>query len=254
MILFKGTKSAFYDLLMTVFFLDYMQKSYTSVVYNEERTPKTNYPNQLIGHLVKRFNLKSGDRLLEIGCGRGDFVMAFARRGFKCFGVDTEVGTVEGVEIKKCDISKERLPFEDKSFDVVYHKSMIEHLYSPQNIMDETLRVLKDGGKLVFLTPDWESTYKVFYEDITHCRPYTALAVSDLLAMWGFKNIVAEKFYQHPLIWRYRFFRILSGLLILILPTLSARWLTKKTGIKFFQFAVESMILGFGIKEHSGKQ
>jgi cyclopropane fatty-acyl-phospholipid synthase-like methyltransferase len=54
------------------------QKDYISAVYDEKRTPKTDYPSQLIAYLIDRFALKTGVRFLEIGCGRGDSLLVFA--------------------------------------------------------------------------------------------------------------------------------------------------------------------------------
>lgn len=226
-----------------------MKQSYTSVIYNEARTPITKYPDQLAGYLINRFKLKPGDRLLELGCGRGDFVSAFKRAGLNCAGVDREPASIPGIEVRKCDLSKDPLPFEDESFDVIYHKSVIEHLYQPDHIMDETYRVLKKGGKLIFLTPDWERALKVFYEDITHCRPYNVLAVKDLLSMWGFENCLAEKFYQYPLFWRWPVLKFSGALFNPFLSVKLARWFTRKTNKKFFQFSIETMVLGYGAKK-----
>lgn len=226
-----------------------MRQSYTSVVYNETRTPITKYPDQLAGYLIKRFGLKPGNRLLELGCGRGDFTSAFKRAGLTCSGVDREPSNIPGVEVKKCDLSKDPLPFEDESFDVVYHKSVIEHLYQPDHIMDETRRILKKGGKLIFLTPDWERQLKIFYEDITHCRPYNTTAVKDMLSMWEFENNLAEKFYQYPLFWRWPIFKFSGALFNPFLSVKLARWFTYKTNKKFFQFSIETMVLGYGVKK-----
>ena len=226
-----------------------MKNSYTSVIYNETRTPITRYPDQHAVYLVKRFGLKPGEHILELGCGRGDFISAFKRTGLRCSGIDIEPASIQGVDVKKCDLLKDPFPFEDESLDVIYHKSIIEHFYKPDHLMDETLRVLKRGGKLIFLTPDWERGFKVFYEDITHCRPYNTTAVKDLLAMWGMQNISVEKFYQHPLLWRWPWLKILSVMSNPFLSVRFARWLTRKTKLKFFQFSVETMVLGYGTKE-----
>ena len=40
---------------------------YVSIVYDNERTPKTNYPLELIKHLSMRFNLNGNLKLLELG-------------------------------------------------------------------------------------------------------------------------------------------------------------------------------------------
>jgi len=228
-----------------------MKKDYAAVVYEERRAPRSTYPQQLITYLIDRFGLRTGDHLLEISCGRGDFIESFQKAGLRCSGVDREKSSVDvtsDVDIIKCDVSKDELPFDNKTFDVVFHKSLIEHFFDPTHCMDETQRVLKEGGKLIILTPDWESQMQTFYEDFTHYRPYTTLAIRDLLHMWGFKNIIAEKFYQLPFLWEYPYMSFFSKMLSVFFSVNTARWLTGKTRIKFFRWSVELMILGYGEK------
>jgi hypothetical protein len=89
---------------------------------------------------------------------------------------------------------------------------------------------------------------KVFYEDYTHSRPYTEAALSDLLKVYGFQNIETELFYQMPILWRHPYMKLISFIFRLILSTPSARDLTKITGIKYFRWSVELMVLGTGVK------
>lgn len=227
------------------------QKDYISVIYDERRTPKTDYPSRLAAYLIDRFALKAGDRFLEIGCGRGDFLLAFCNAGLKCSGADKEKSSVEllvGLDVRQCDVSVQSLPFDDSTFDVVYHKSLIEHLYDPIHLMDETYRVLKQGGKLIVLTPDWQSQMQNFYDDYTHCRPYTVKAIKDLLKIHGFENVTAEKFYQLSFLWKHNYLTILSKILGAFLSVNFARRLTERTAIKCFRWSVELMILGYGEK------
>jgi len=224
---------------------------YVSIVYDENRAPKTFYPKQLISYLIKRFELKNNARLLELGCGRGDFLFEFQNFGFVCSGLDRELSSTQNeynLEVKLCDLANETFPFKDNSFDIVYHKSVLEHVYNPKNIMEETLRILKPGGKLIILTPDWHSQWKNFYEDFTHSRPYDRIALSDVLKVYGFSNVKVEKFYQLPIIWKVPLFKLVSGFLRLFLNVYSARWLTDKTGIKIFRWSIELMILGYAEK------
>lgn len=228
-----------------------MEKSYLSVVYDEKRTPRTDYPSELAGYLTQRFNLKKGERLLEVGCGRGDFLAAFSDIGLDCFAVDREKecqDLLPGLIVKQCDILREDIPFKNNFFDIIYHKSLLEHLGDPTHLMNETIRVLKPQGKVIILTPDWVSQMENFYEDYTHNRPYTTLALKDLLAKWGFKNIVVEKFCQLPAIWKYPILKIPAWILRKILKVNQARWLTEKTRFKFIRFSVELMILGYAEK------
>ena len=228
------------------------KNDYVSVVYDEKRTPKTDYPLKLASHLFTRFDMRKGAKLLEIGCGRGDFLEAFQELGADCYGLDqaeSAVKKLRHLQVKKADVSKEPFPFEDNAFDIVYHKSLIEHLYSPEHLMRETYRVLKPGGRVIILTPDWVSQMKVFYEDFTHCRPYDVNSLRDVLQIYGFSEIETELFYQLPALWRYLGLKIFSKLLQIILSTPNARKLTKTSGIKFFRWSVELMVLGSGVKK-----
>ena len=74
------------------------------------------------------------------------------------------------------------------------------------------------------------------------------MALSDLLKIYGFKNTIIEKFYQLPVIWKIPAIKVFSKLLQLIINVYGGRWLTKITGIKYFRWSVELMILGYGEK------
>jgi hypothetical protein len=87
-----------------------------------------------------------------------------------------------------------------------------------------------------------------FFGDYTHVHPYDVLAVSDLLKIFGFKNVISERFYQLPVLWKYPPLRVISKLLSLIISTPTARKITYLTGIKFFRWSVELMVLGYGEK------
>ncbi|OGL48169.1 MAG: hypothetical protein A3H37_04400 [Candidatus Schekmanbacteria bacterium RIFCSPLOWO2_02_FULL_38_14] len=229
-----------------------MKKDYISIVYDKEKIPKTDYPFKLALHLINKFNLRKEDKLLEIGCGRGDFLEAFRHFGVDVYGVDlcdSSVKTLCHLGVKKVDISKDTLPFDDNSIDIIYHKSLLEHFYSPEHLMKETYRVLKPDGRVIILTPDWISQMKIFYEDFTHCRPYDTTAVGDLLRISGFSEIQTGLFYQLPILWEFPVLKVFSFLLQLLISTPNARKLTKLTGIKFFRWSVELMVLGTGIKD-----
>lgn len=228
------------------------KSDYVSVRYDERRVPKTGYPFLLASYLFDRFGLKKGDKILEIGCGRGEVLAAFQKLGLDCRGLDLSDYSVDSLKefnVKKNDVSREPLPFEAETFDVVYHKSLIEHLPSPENLMKETLRVLRAGGRVIVLTPDWGSQMRVFYEDFTHCKPYTVIALNDLLKVYGFSKVQAELFYQLPVLWRHPRLKTFSRLLRMFLSTPAARKLSELSRISFFRWSVELMVLGTGVKE-----
>ncbi len=61
----------------------------------------------------------------------------------------------------------EIMPFEDNTFDVVYSTNVLEHVKDPQAVLKESVRVLKPGGILQFVVPNygsfWEGHYHVFW-------------------------------------------------------------------------------------------
>lgn len=226
--------------------------SYLAAVYNREREPKTNYPPKLVEYLIKRFHLKKGDKILELGVGNGDLLEEFNKKGYKCYGADKEISSQikNGMHIKKVDLSKNKFPFPNNDFDVVYHKSFLEHFYRKEAdlILSETKRVLKKGGKLIMLVPEWDSQMQIFFEDYTQVHPYDVQAMRDLLEIYEFNNISSEKFYQLPQNWKFPVLKYVSQLLSFFMTTRFARFLTEITSCKFFRWSKELMVLSYGEK------
>ena len=140
-------------------------KSYIDVVYRASKKPFTNYPKKLIKLLVKKYNLKIESKILEMGCGRGEFLNEFTKLGMSSFGIDLSnfaKDYCDNAEIRVVDVSKDPVPYPDNSFDIVFSKSFIEHFYYPEEIFKEAYRVLKPSGILINLTPEWNFIYNRF--------------------------------------------------------------------------------------------
>ena len=136
---------------------------YLETIYSENNTPFSKYPSKLINFLIKKADLKKNQKILELGCGRGDFINEFKNEGLETFGVDISDYSktfFAGLNFSKVDMSKDKLPFEDNYFDVIYSKSFIEHFYYPDKIFQEAYRVLKKGGTIITLTPEWKYRFK----------------------------------------------------------------------------------------------
>lgn len=222
-----------------------MTGKYIDTIYDQKIRPFTDYPIQLCHYLFNRFNMKIGDKLLDVGCGRGDFLKGFKDVGLDAYGLDREKShssILENIEVKYSNIESDSFPFESNMFDVVFTKSVIEHIFDPENFMKECCRVLKPQGRIIIMTPDWISQMKIYYDDYTHRQPYTVTAVKDILNIFGFKKVSSEIFYQLPVLWKYPVLKILSRILRLFVPV------TTKSQIKFLRWSIELMILGTGLK------
>jgi len=221
--------------------------SYIDTIYDEKIRPHTSYPFQLCKYLFDRFEMKKGRILLDVGCGRSDFLEGFKHMDLDVYGLDYEKCyshlVLDDIEIRYANVEIDPFPFDDCTFDVVFSKSLIEHLFNPTKFMKECYRVLKPGGRIIIMTPDWMSQMRIFFDDYTHRQPYTVTAIRDVLRIFGFKKIISERFCQLPILWKYPLLQILSYFLRLFVPV------TIKSSVKFIRWSVELMILGTGVKD-----
>lgn len=221
-------------------------QDYVAVVYNEHDRPLTAYPEKLARYLFERFHLKPGDHLLDVGCGRGEFLRGFIQSGAIGFGVDQSRAAESycpDAVLKISDIENEGIPYEDNSFDVVYSKSVIEHFYYPERMVKEIFRVLKPGGKIVTLCPDWEFNYRIYFEDYTHRTPFMQSSLRDILLIHGFENVMVERFRQLPILWAAgKFLLPLAELTRLLIPR------QLKPYSKWVRFSKEIMLLSYATK------
>ncbi|MFB9450281.1 class I SAM-dependent methyltransferase [Dactylosporangium vinaceum] len=130
--------------------------------------------------ILDGLGLRGDEELLDLGCGRGAVLLAAARRlpAGRAVGVDVwqadqtgngpevtlrnaELEGVAGrVEVHTCDIT--RLPFPDRSFDVVVSSFVIHNIAAAagrQAAIDEAVRVLRPGGRLAVVDLLHTGTY-----------------------------------------------------------------------------------------------
>lgn len=184
--------------------------------------------------------------ILDYGCGRGEISQAFRTRGFQVVAADTAHDAGQSLEENDyvlLDGTKRRLPFADETFDVVFSKSVIEHLSEPLVTMSELVRVLKPGGQLISLTPDWEQNFKIFFDDVTHIRPYSRKTMSQLYGLLGLVDIRTFRFRQLPICWRFSVFNFLAACISPFVPV--------RTEIKFLRWSRELMLAGTGRKPNT---
>lgn len=220
-------------------------RDYVSVIYNEEDRPFTKYPDLLARHLVMRYGLSKGKKILDLGCGRGEFLRGFIRCSLNGYGVDQSLwakNICPEAEILQSDLEEAPLPYKDNSFDVVFSKSVLEHFYYPEKLVQQIRRVLNPGGLVITMVPDWQSVYKTFYEDYTHRSPFTYTSLRDIFIINGFDNVQVEKFKQLPFLWTMPWLKLFSGLVALVTPL----WLSPYS--KLVKFSKEVMLLCSAVK------
>lgn len=114
-------------------------------------------------------DLQEDATILEIGSGRGEFAAIARSRGFRYIGIEPSamlrMSLIElGFEILSDPIPPIKL--EDDSVDLVYSTQLIEHMENYTTVLEyfqEAKRVLKPGGILISVTPNYDTIGMIFY-------------------------------------------------------------------------------------------
>ena len=150
--------------------------------------------------LIKQF--RSGGKLLEVGCARGDF-LSVARESFDVLGVEPNPELAESAA-RLAPIHRdvvETLP--SKDFDIAASFHVIEHVDSPSRYIAAISERLKPGGLLVLETPDihsvpfrlLKSRWRQFIPE--HYFFFEAKTISRLLESHGFTIERIERIGKH---------------------------------------------------------
>ncbi|BAQ63740.1 bifunctional 2-polyprenyl-6-hydroxyphenol methylase/3-demethylubiquinol 3-O-methyltransferase UbiG [Geminocystis sp. NIES-3709] len=158
--------------------------------------------------LLQGLNIDSVEsQILDIGCGRGEWLEVLKELGYNAKGIDLNEVMVNECCGRNLDVINQdcldylkSLSVESLSLITGFH--LIEHL--PFNILWEllaqSLRVLKSGGLVIFETPNPDNVLvgsRNFYIDPTHRNPLPSAMVKFLVESIGFINV--EIINLHPI-------------------------------------------------------
>jgi 2-polyprenyl-3-methyl-5-hydroxy-6-metoxy-1,4-benzoquinol methylase len=144
-------------------------------------------------------------RILDLGCGHGMAAIVMARRAAKVTASDlsteycTEVqkrAAANQVEIDVVGANAERLPFADRSFDVVWGHAILHHL-DLKVAAREVCRVMQPDGVAVFSEPwDGNPLVKILRSTRRHTKHERAFSTEDVTVLSSIMERVDVSFYQ----------------------------------------------------------
>lgn len=116
------------------------------------------------------FKKVKNKRILEIGAGEGGVISQLNDKNIVIGSDISESGVDQcnklGIKCILNDISSEKLPFNNGTFDYVIMLEVLEHVKSPQIAIEEIQRVLKKNGKLIVSTPNPRMGHKFIYPSV----------------------------------------------------------------------------------------
>lgn len=128
--------------------------------------------------VLERVTPLEGKSVLEIGAGCGATHVVWTRKfGMDAYGIEPEgEGFGDSAAIARDLISAngldptrivgatgEDIPFEDNRFDIVYSSNVLEHTADPAQVLREALRVVKPGGIVQIVCPNYLSYFDGHY-------------------------------------------------------------------------------------------
>jgi O-antigen chain-terminating methyltransferase len=150
--------------------------------------------------MVKAIDCGTPDApLLDLGCGRGEWLEILKSENFSAQGIDLNTLLVERCREMQLDVVEsdifEYLPsVADAGIGAITAFHLVEHLMLGDliRLIDECIRVLKPGGMLIFETPNPENVLVGscnFYYDPTHRNPVPPKLLKFLVESRGFYRV-----------------------------------------------------------------
>ncbi|MEW6618928.1 MAG: class I SAM-dependent methyltransferase [bacterium] len=148
---------------------------------------------------------------LDVGCGSGLFSEQIIKKGYDVIGTDYDERAIKlakerGINTIQVDVEREKIPFENQTFDLIVCCEVIEHIKNPHNMLKEIHRVLKDDGFFVITTPNiawWYLRLKMLFGiwgviEPDHIRFFTPRSLKECLDFFGFKVIKVASLFNLP--------------------------------------------------------
>ena len=150
-------------------------------------------------------NLPANSRVLDVGCGSGEFTLAMAReKGCRTLGVEPNAERAKAAKANGLEVINDYLTADlaqsNGKFDVVVFLDVLEHAADPVSILRIARLALRDGGVLLISVPNvahWTIRLALIFGrfdytttglmDATHLRWFTAETIARVVESAGFR-------------------------------------------------------------------
>lgn len=182
-----------------------VSRFYTSSNYFAKSNSVFNKIKQIFANFLKVRPIekfKSSGKLLDVGCGDGEFLRYLDNKKWELFGIEPFGYTAKpGQNFKFIQGVFEKTNLPDNVFDVITFWHVLEHVDNPITVLKECKRILKKDGLIFISVPNsgslgfklFRSKWFALYPPI-HIHHYDIKSINMILTKAGFKIIEIDKF------------------------------------------------------------
>ena len=181
---------------LTVLPVPYYREVIRAAAFSEEMRT---FRHKQFGHFVKKYRLK-GRKVLELGCGRGEYLSIMKRQGVKASGLEYSKSAVDccksmGLNVERGYLSTGSKPLKSGPFDAFYIMNFLEHFPDPKSSLEAMGDNLRSGGIGLVEVPNFDMIIRkhLFSEFIKdHLLYFTKDTLETALKLSGFEVLESK--------------------------------------------------------------
>jgi ubiquinone/menaquinone biosynthesis C-methylase UbiE len=161
--------------------------------YKSDYIPNTSRP--IIWKEIIRFTSKfipKDATVVDLGAGYCDFINNVSAKTKYAVDISSELQDFALPNVKRINSEAWNLSeINDSSVDVVHASNLFEHFTDEEldKVIKEIKRVLKIGGRLILMQPNFRYAYKSYFDDHTHKKIFTHISLENFLLHYNFSII-----------------------------------------------------------------
>ena len=139
-------------------------------------------------YLQKKFNISNKYRVLDAGAGYCFFINNINAKEKYALDIDKDVLNYANKDVIRIIGSVYNMPFKNNFFDIIFSSNLLEHLSNEKILptLNEFHRILKKGGRVIILSPNFKYCFKTYFDDYTHKSILTDKSLKDMIQVSGF--------------------------------------------------------------------
>jgi cyclopropane fatty-acyl-phospholipid synthase-like methyltransferase len=133
--------------------------------------------------------IKTDVNILELGAGYGNFINNITAKNKLALDCSTETKDYLDKDVIFFNQSVlDEIRIEKEYLDIIFASNFFEHFDNEElnNIFNKISHILKIGGKLILIQPNYRYCYKNYFDDFTHKKIFSHYSMNDFLISKGF--------------------------------------------------------------------